>query len=148
MERRIAVRGIIVSNGQLLCVRHKHSRTIQDPAVWCTPGGGLEDGESLLQALDRELTEELGVTPRIGKLLYVQQYRFGEQKEKEELEFFFLIDNPQDFVNINLASTTHGNDEIKDVAFIDPTQHKILPTFLTQESFDTENTDTKFFSYN
>ena len=88
MERRIAVRGIIINNGRLLCVRLKAPITSNSKDFWCVPGGGLEDGESILDCLDRELTEELGIKRVAGRLLYIQQYKYGERGEKEELEFF------------------------------------------------------------
>lgn len=125
--RRVNVRGIIFKDGKLLSqqLTPGSDGIIRD--YWCTPGGGIEDGESLHQGLYREMIEETGIAPKIGKLLFIQQFHDGI---KEQLEFFFHIENPQDYKTINLAATSHGLVEISNVAFIDPATVTILPKFL------------------
>lgn len=44
-----------------LCFRRSHRPGVQFPGMWCFPGGKPERGESLMQALVRELAEETGV---------------------------------------------------------------------------------------
>lgn len=113
--RRIAVRGVIVKNGKIFaqCLRKENS--VND--YWSTPGGGLDDYESLENGLRREMLEETGVEPVIGKLLAIQQY---QDNEKEYLEFFYHIENAEDYETINLASTTHGVAEVSECRFVDP----------------------------
>lgn len=125
MERRIATRGIIVKNGKLFAVVHKKGKIIND--FWAIPGGGVNPHESLHDGVTRELIEETGVTPKVGKLLFVQQYR---DENREYLEFFFHIENPDDFVEIDLTSTSHGHIEIDHFEFINPKAENILPVFL------------------
>lgn len=127
-KRRINVRGIIFKNNLLLCQQLKPGADAQKRDYWCTPGGGLEFGESLHQGLQREMVEETGIMPQIGKLLFVQQFHDGEQ---ELLEFFFHIENADDYKVIDLAATSHGEAEIDTVEFIDPTTHHVLPAFLS-----------------
>lgn len=126
-QRRTTVRGIIMKDGKLLSQELKPGTDGQKRDYWCTPGGGLESGESIHDGLTREMIEETGVRPVIGKLLFVQQY---EDTEKEFIEFFFHITNADDYTSINLAATTHGELEIENVEFIEPSKHTILPAFL------------------
>lgn len=44
-----------------LCFRRSHRPGVQFPGMWCFPGGKPERGESLPQALLRELHEETGL---------------------------------------------------------------------------------------
>lgn len=132
MERRVTVRGIIKKDGKIFAQRLKNKEGVNN--FWCTPGGGLDSGESLLDGLHRELIEETGVEPVVGPLLYIQQYR---DDKREYLEFFFEIRNPEDYEMINLANTSHGEIEVAHYGFIDPGSEFILPEFLQKERFDT-----------
>ena len=61
--------------------------------------------------------------------MFIQQ--FGE-KNKENLEFFFQIENPLDYESINFETTTHGAVELTRSEFLDPSKHNILPAFLQE----------------
>ena len=133
-KRRIAVRGIIFKDGKVLGQQTKRPEGKEVHDYWCTPGGGLETGESLHEGLHREMIEETGTVPRIGKLLFVQQY--GNPAEQEFLEFFFHIENANDYEEIDLTATSHGELEIARVDFIDPTKQNLLPAFLQTIAID------------
>ncbi|MDB5185762.1 MAG: hydrolase [Candidatus Saccharibacteria bacterium] len=134
MNRRIAVRAIVQHEGKLLCVRHKpysavFAATAKD-SVWATPGGGLDSGEALIAGVEREMIEETGIKPVVGQLLYIKQFVTGDT---EHLEFFFHVTNAEDYLKIDLATTTHGASEIAEIAFVDPKATNILPKFLATE---------------
>jgi 8-oxo-dGTP diphosphatase len=133
MERRIAVRGIVVLNGKIFCVRLKPYRHADASTYWCTPGGGLDDGQALIPALEREMIEETGVRAKVGRLLFVQQFM---HKNQEQMEFFFQINNAEDYLKIDLSKTTHGETEIEEYGFIDPSTKRVLPEFLQSAKFD------------
>ena len=57
-QPRIRVAALLRWNGRiLLCRQEKPGKS-----YWLLPGGGVEGGETLVQALHRELIEELGLT--------------------------------------------------------------------------------------
>ena len=145
MNRRVAVRGIFVIEGKLLCAKLKLRNKPGPVNFWSVPGGGVDDHEALLPALEREIVEELGIKPLIGSLLYIQQY--ASDKE-ESMEFFFHILNPHDYLHIDLSKTSHGEIEIESIDFIDPRGHDVLPKFLaTEDLSELEHKPVKIFNY-
>ncbi|MCO1596901.1 NUDIX domain-containing protein [Micromonospora sp. RHAY321] len=56
----VVVCGALVENGEVLLVHRSPTRRAY-PDLWDLPGGHVEAGESELQALAREMHEELGV---------------------------------------------------------------------------------------
>lgn len=135
--RRVTVRGVIIKDGKLFAQRlNKKDGRVND--YWCTPGGGLDDGESIFAGLTRELIEETGVKPVIGRLLYVQQYA---DEAREYLEFFFEITNAEDYESIDLTATSHGAIEVAEFGFIDNKTENILPESLRMIDFDMSLSD-------
>ena len=55
----------VVDNGKVLLTKR------EDFEVWCLPGGGVEDGESLAEAAIREAKEETGVDVELTRLVGV-----------------------------------------------------------------------------
>ena len=56
--------GVLLRGGKVLLVRRAaHRKTYAD--LWAFPGGHVERGESVEQALARELVEEIGLMPTV-----------------------------------------------------------------------------------
>lgn len=146
IDRRINVRGIVYENGKILAQQLNQPENQNDGEWWCTPGGGLDEKEVLTTGLEREMLEETGIVAKIGKLLFIQQ--FIRDDGNEQLEFFFNIDNPTDYHEIDLSKTTHGEQEIKKVAFVDPKTTNVLPRILQTidiASYISDNKPVKIF---
>lgn len=54
-----------------------------------------------------------------------------------------------DYLQIDLSKSSHGVEEIAEVAFINPKEHDVRPKFFSQEPLaeDARSGATKFFSY-
>lgn len=148
-NRRIAVRGVILKGDTILCAKLKKTPgkdSTDTVGYWCTPGGGVDEKEPLIPALERELIEETGIKPVVGSLLYVQQF---VHNGREQLEFFFHITNYEDYDTIDLDATSHGAIEIAEIGFIDRASHTILPAFLAERDLvaDAAAGTTNVFNY-
>ncbi|KEK23207.1 NUDIX hydrolase [Bacillus gaemokensis] len=63
---QVRATGILIEEGKLLIVKQKVS-----DRNWSLPGGRVENGETLEEAIIREMKEETGLETRIKKLLYI-----------------------------------------------------------------------------
>jgi 8-oxo-dGTP pyrophosphatase MutT (NUDIX family) len=58
-KMRISAKAICFNNkGEVLLVKGK--TLYEGKEFWCVPGGGVEEGESLFTAAEREVLEETG----------------------------------------------------------------------------------------
>lgn len=64
---RVRVTGIVIEDDRILLL----NQSADGQRDWSLPGGKLEDGETLSEALTRELKEETGLDIEPGRLLYV-----------------------------------------------------------------------------
>jgi len=95
MKRVVAA--IIIQNGRILvCQRSRHQTM---PLKWEFPGGKIEEGEQPVQAIYRELQEELGINAEIGDEVsrIVHEYPNGA---RVELRFFVVQEYQNELQNI------------------------------------------------
>ena len=67
---RSAARAIIVKDDSVLLVHMKND----DGDFFILPGGGQLHGETLVQTVERECMEELGIDISVGRLIYTREY--------------------------------------------------------------------------
>ncbi len=96
MRRRLSARFLILDQaGRVLLFRFVYKRgPLAGQDFWGTPGGGVEDGETLEQAALRELVEETGlrrdsVGPAVARREVALQLPDGEHVVQDER--FFVI---------------------------------------------------------
>jgi 8-oxo-dGTP diphosphatase len=84
---RPRVCGICIENDKVLMLKHEPGFGM--PYFWLPPGGGIEMGETMENALQREFLEETGLEIKVGKLLFINQF---VHLPFHAIEFFFLVE--------------------------------------------------------
>lgn len=84
---KIACRGFIFNKGRILLCKQK--TPFRD--FWTLPGGSLEEGETILECISREITEEIGVILEIDRLLFIRELI---DSPRHCIEFYFSTIEP------------------------------------------------------
>lgn len=119
MRQRTIVCPIIQNDGEYLLCKMADDRGVF-PGQWAISGGGMEPGETMEQALRREISEELGdkldishITPwHFRDDTRLKTYADGSQ---EEIYMIYLM---FDCVSTNREVTF--NEEFQEVAWVRP----------------------------
>lgn len=120
----VRCRGVILDNGELLVAAHPGHN------YYALPGGKLEFGEDPISCMKRELIEELGIDPQIGRLLYVNSFASGDV---QTVEFLFEILNSGDYRDYEKYERTHAF-ELAGLEWIKPENSKeLLPKKLAED---------------
>ncbi len=77
---RVRAAGILVRDGRILM------ESMAGREVWGPPGGGVEEGESLAAACEREFREELGLTIAVRRLALVTDHFFLDRMGRRNHE--------------------------------------------------------------
>lgn len=91
---RNATRLVVINDKNELLIVHMWK-------VWGIPGGGIDFGETIIEALERESMEELGIKAIANKLIFIQDYTDTRKgKYTHFFEYFWIIKNNEDFFNV------------------------------------------------
>lgn len=105
----VRVTGILIEDEEILVVK----QNLSELRNWSLPGGRLERGETLEQALKREIKEETGLIVEVGKLLYICDVGTSSNTV---LHISFLIERKGGV--ITLPTNEFDENPIHDVRFI------------------------------
>ncbi|GAA1487971.1 hypothetical protein GCM10009626_07170 [Brachybacterium sacelli] len=120
---RTSVYGLAFRAGEVLLVKDR-----QGDGDWDLPGGGVEDGESPLEALGRELHEETGLTMESEPRLLCQFEEHFFERERQEAwrsrRCFYLVETQ------GTVRTDGNDDDIERAAFLPWTEEDVAPVAL------------------
>lgn len=89
--------GVLIRNGKILISKEQY----QDRELIKFPGGGVEYGEGVRDALLREWKEEMDTTIEIGTLFYVTDYFIQSAfvDEDQIVSFYYEVFSNEDILN-------------------------------------------------
>jgi len=148
----VAVNTAVIHEGKILLTKRN------DYHVWCLPGGGVEDGESLAEAAIRETREETGVDVTLTRLvgvysrlggipdvnvhavLYEAKPIGGELKTQpgETLEARYFLPNelPQEMFFGHVKRIADALDGVRGISVRQQTKFNGEPAFSRKEIFE------------
>jgi ADP-ribose pyrophosphatase YjhB (NUDIX family) len=80
----IRVAGILVHHGKILLAEHEKA----GQSYWVIPGGRVKCGETLKEALLREIKEETGLEVKPGRRIFVNDFI---QEKRQVLNIYFEV---------------------------------------------------------
>ena len=127
---------VMISNGKILAMHDERS------PYYYLPGGRVKIGETAEKAVIREIQEELGITPKIIRPLWLNQAFFTEDVDNlhyHELCIYFLMDIADtdllargDKFTVNEGDRTHAFEWL---AFDRLKNEYFYPLFLKKDIF-------------
>jgi 8-oxo-dGTP diphosphatase len=91
VQRRSSRAILLDSTGRVLLIRFSATRDGTTFVFWATPGGGVEAGETDLEAAQREISEELALDVNLIGPIHITANRFShENVPVENTDVFFL----------------------------------------------------------
>jgi len=107
--------GIVEEDRRLLMVANQRDLGEGPVLCWDVPGGGVESGESLLDALRREMREETGLVVEPLDLAFLIE-RFGFRGREPEIATHYY------FFNVRVTERLDGptDPKIVDLRFLSP----------------------------
>jgi mutator protein MutT len=110
---RVGVGAVMVHDGRVLLIRRG-----KEPlrGRWVIPGGTVEHGETLHQALVREVEEETGVKVRPGEVVLVFE-RILREGESGDVRYHYVI---IDYLCEYVSGTPRAGSDAEAVAMVSP----------------------------
>lgn len=123
---RVRVAGILVTGDGLLLIAHKKN----DDVYWLLPGGGVDYGESLSEALVREFLEELNISIIVRDLAFISD-SIDPSGDRHVVNICFICDYTGGEYLLGNEGRLHDfsffrSSEISDIKIFPPINNELI----------------------
>ncbi len=129
---RIRVGGLLVEKSKILLLKHQNLGP--DGYLWLPPGGGVEFGESLIDALKKEFLEETNLTIEVGKYLFANEFI---NDPYHAIELFFEVKRVSGTLKLGYDPELPKNQQIlTEAKFFSPEEIELIPDAAIHNAFN------------
>ncbi|WP_436517226.1 NUDIX domain-containing protein [Ekhidna sp. To15] len=130
---RVRVGGLLVENSKILLLKHQNIGP--EGYLWSPPGGGVEFGESLHEALKKEFLEETNLNINVGEYLFTNEFI---RKPYHAIELFFLVKRTSGTLKLGYDPELAENQQmLTDAKFFSAKEIETIPTAAIHNVFNT-----------
>ena len=102
MPYGLTVRGIIKNDNDEILIVKRHPKSRTDPKMWELPGGKVEKGEFFVDALIREIKEEVNLDVKVGDFAEAVQ---NDYMHKRTVQIMMYLEDMKGEIKISEEHT-------------------------------------------
>ena len=102
MPYGLTVRGIIKNDNNEILIVKRHPKSRTDPEMWELPGGKVEKGEFFVDALIREIKEEVNLDVKVGDFAEAVQ---NDYMHKRTVQIMMYLEDVKGDIKISEEHT-------------------------------------------